>query len=397
MKTELVVSLLVLVACGAPESLAGADPSGTETSSAEQALNAAVVGLSMSGADGLKVFDDNLLTSTAVQSTVGSCPGNNSGQFMLLNAAPDAGLPSAYCQHLPSVGSAFDGSFFGWVRVALRINRTGLSGIDLGLTQMGDSGAATVIFTSEDGVRWSAARRLPATSNPGTATFRVATSSSVNTFSVIVGRAGRSSTSANLSWFELTATPVLAPTTGTIRIQNDSQFPLTSVRVDGVELLTAGRVDPGQFTTRTAAIGRHSATAKWGYGPGAGLAAGAWICDGSEPPFTVFGGQEYVIRAFPLSAADLLGHCADVTYSGTGFFRTATLVLHAGSNRWEMTENVQGSVSTWSGTIRTDSLQPNSSQMGFTLVGSGWTSLSIGWPFATFFTPDYQFVRDTAW
>ncbi len=188
----------------------------------------------------------------------------------------------------------------------------------------------------------------------------------------------------------------LAGPPGRLALVNNSQVDILQVWIDGVARA------PGQVVGNQGLFdlpaGTYRVVAALGFGPGAGIAAGAEVCDASWT-VTVTSGQTVTRSVAPLTAGQVLTHCgpaADYAQGGytdlTGY-HTVALRFHASGAFDYWHDNVRQP----SGTITSTTFNPP--WLTFTL--STGDVLTMGWPYGTLDvrvgTAPVRLLRATAW
>lgn len=187
----------------------------------------------------------------------------------------------------------------------------------------------------------------------------------------------RSATSSSPFSNVATATTPAAPP-GRFEVVNNSQVDLIAMSLDGAQR------NPDQVSGNRVIFnvspGAHTIGAAMGFGPSAGPAAGARICDWIGQA-SVSSGQT-VTRFVPaLTAGQVLTHCGgsidyDGNYADLGGFHTVRLRIHA-SNRFDWWHD---GVAQAGGTIVNNLFNPPS--LSFQL--SSGDLIDTGWPFGSF-------------
>lgn len=337
------------------------------------ALAPGVIGMQSSGVPNpMNAVDGDGVTSTTVDSVVGHCPLHNNGPFIKLAGGQCLGPSTTY--------------FHGWEMVTFQLGNNGnVDAVDLNLSHgragLSQNLATTLVYTSWDGRAFSYAGAYTATSTMATRTIRVVPPSRPATSLIVV--LGKSTATPpppagpTLRWYELSAISRYTQP-GWFDVVNDSQVDLIAMSLDGV------RRNPDQVTGRRAtfnvAPGVHTVGAAMGFGPSAGPAAGARICDWTAQA-TVGSGQT-VTRFVPaLTAGQVLTHCGtfidyDGNYADLSGFHTVRLRIHS-SNRFDWWHD---GIAQAGGTIVNNLFLPPS--LSFQL--SSGDLIDTGWPFGSF-------------
>jgi hypothetical protein len=207
-------------------------------------------------------------------------------------------------------------------------------------------------------------------------------------------RARSAASTSPFSNVAVVTTPAGPP--GQIDVVNSSQVDLLAFAIDGVARTPTQVV--GNRASFSAAAGTHDLGVAIGFGPSAGIASGARICDWVGT-VAVASGLTSTVTIAPLTAGQVLTHCGSSidyeqgSYVDLNGFHTVEMRFHAnGAYDWWHDGVLQAG-----GTITRTTFTPPT--LAFTL--SSGDQLSLGWPYGSLFLNvngfSVQLLRATGW